>query len=181
MIYPIEIYGSPVLHAPTEAVTPEYPVLQQLVDDMFETLAAAEGVGLAAPQVGKSLQLFVIDCTPWSEDHPELTGCKRAFINPEIYEVSEETLPREEGCLSLPGLHEVVRRPVTIRMRYLDENLNPHDEEFSDLPAWVIQHEYDHLLGKVFTERLSPLRRNLIKGKLTNLAKGRYKCGYKTK
>ena len=139
------------------------------------------GVGLAAPQIGKSIRLFIVDCTPWGEDHPELADYRRAFINPEIYEVSEETKLYEEGCLSLPGLHESVRRSLAIRMRYLDENFEPHDEEFTGLPAWVIQHEYDHLEGVVFTDRLSPLRRNLIKSKLMSLTKGRYKCSYKTK
>ena len=146
-----------------------------------EELEEAEGVGLAAPQIGKSIRLFIVDCTPWGEDHPELADYRRAFINPEIYEVSEETKLYEEGCLSLPGLHESVRRSLAIRMRYLDENFEPHDEEFTGLPAWVIQHEYDHLEGVVFTDRLSPLRRNLIKSKLMSLTKGRYKCSYKTK
>ena len=138
-------------------------------------------IKMGLEQSGKSIRLFIVDCTPWGEDHPELADYRRAFINPEIYEVSEETKLYEEGCLSLPGLHESVRRSLAIRMRYLDENFEPHDEEFTGLPAWVIQHEYDHLEGVVFTDRLSPLRRNLIKSKLMSLTKGRYKCSYKTK
>lgn len=181
MIYPIVVFGAPVLREKCREIGPDYPEVKKLIEDMFLTLEEAEGVGLAAPQIGKSIRLFIVDCTSWGEDHPELADYRRAFINPEIYEVSEETKLYEEGCLSLPGLHESVRRSLAIRMRYLDENFEPHDEEFTGLPAWVIQHEYDHLEGVVFTDRLSPLRRNLIKSKLMSLTKGRYKCSYKTK
>jgi len=181
MIYPIVIYGSQVLRNPSAEIAPDYPDLKKLVEDMFLTLTEAGGVGLAAPQIGKNLRLFVVDCTPWAEDHPELADYKRAFINAEIYAESEETGLFSEGCLSLPGLYEDVRRPVAIRMRYLDEHFVEHDEAFEGLPARVIQHEYDHIEGKVFTDHLSPLRRNLIKGKLMNFAKGRYRCSYKTK
>lgn len=181
MIYPIVIFGDEALRKRCEQITPEFPELKKLIEDMFLTLSEAEGVGLAAPQIGKNIRLFIIDCTPWGEENPELADCRRAFINPEIYEMSEETKLYEEGCLSFPGLHERVHRSLGIRMRYLDENLKPHDEEFTGLAAWVIQHEYDHVEGIVFTDRLSPLRRNLIKSKLMNLAKGKYKCGYKTR
>lgn len=181
MIYPIVIYGSPVLRQKSENITADYPDLKKLVDDMFTTLTDAEGVGLAAPQIGKNIRLFIVDCTPWGEDNPELADYKRVFINAEIYERSADTGLFNEGCLSLPGLHENVRRPLKIRMRYVDENFVEHDEEFDGLPARVIQHEYDHIEGEVFTDRLSPLRRNLLKGKLLNLAKGRYRCSYKTK
>ncbi|MEG1405478.1 MAG: peptide deformylase [Alistipes sp.] len=181
MIYPIVIFGSQTLRNKSEQITPDYPELKKLADDLFLTLAEAEGVGLAAPQIGKNIRLFIVDCTPWGEDHPELAEYKRVFINPEIYEVSEQTGLFNEGCLSLPGLHEDVRRPVAIRMRYVDIDFVAHDEEFSGLPARVIQHEYDHIEGAVFTDHLSPLRRNLIKGKLLNLSKGKYSCSYKTK
>lgn len=181
MIYPIVIYGAPVLRAKCEPIAPDYPDARQLVSDMFQTLEAAEGVGLAAPQIGKNIRLFIIDCTPWGVDYPELANCKRAFINPEIYAYSDETKLYNEGCLSFPGLHEDVRRSLAIRMRYMDENFVEHDEEFTGLQAWVIQHEYDHIEGIVFTDRLSPLRRNLIKSKLLNLAKGKYRCTYKTR
>lgn len=181
MIYPIVIYGAQVLQQKCEEIPSDYPDLKKLVEDMYQTLESAEGVGLAAPQIGKNIRLFIIDCTPWGEDDPSLADYRRAFINPEIYAYSEETKLYNEGCLSFPGLHENVRRSLGIRMRYLDENLQPHDEEFVGLPAWVIQHEYDHVEGIVFTDRLSPLRRNLIKGKLMNLAKGKYRCSYKTK
>lgn len=181
MIYPIVIYGSQTLRQKCEPIAPDYPGLQQLVEDMFLTLREAEGVGLAAPQIGKNIRLFVVDCTPWGEDNPELAGYKRAFINAEIYAYSEETGLFNEGCLSLPGLHEDVKRPLAIRMRYLDEYMVEHDEAFEGLPARVIQHEYDHIEGTVFTDRLSPLRRNLLRGKLLNLTKGKYSCSYKTR
>lgn len=181
MIYPIVIYGSPILRNESVDVTPDYPEWKKLVEDMFLTLDEAGGVGLAAPQIGKNIRLFIVDCTPWAEDHPELADYKRVFVNAEIYEESEETDLFNEGCLSLPGLYENVRRPVAIRMRYLDENFVEHDEAFEGLPARVIQHEYDHIEGMVFTDHLSPLRRNLIKSKLLNFAKGKYRASYKTK
>ena len=133
MIYPIVIYGSQTLRNPSENIAPDYPDLEKLVEDMFLTLGEADGVGLAAPQIGKNIRLFVVDCTPWGEDHPELADYRRAFINAEIYERSEETSLFNEGCLSLPGLHEDVRRPVSIRMRYVDEKFVEHDEEFTGL------------------------------------------------
>ena len=117
MIYPIVIYGSQILRNESEDITPDYPELKKLIEDMWITLGECEGVGLAAPQIGKNIRLFIVDCTPWGEDIPELADFKRVFINAEIYERSEETELFEEGCLSLPGLHENVRRPVTIRMR----------------------------------------------------------------
>ena len=148
---------------------------------MFLTLDEASGVGLAAPQIGKNIRLFIVDCTPWADENPELENYRKVFINAEIYEHSEESDLFNEGCLSLPGLHEDVRRPVAIKMRWLDENFEEHDEIIDGLPARVIQHEYDHLEGKVFTDRLTPLRRNLLKGKMTKLANGKYRCAYKTK
>jgi peptide deformylase len=181
MIYPIVIYGSQTLRNVSQDITPEYPDLKKLIDDMFLTLEEASGVGLAAPQIGKNIRLFIVDCTPWADEDESLADFKRVFINAEIYACSEETDLFNEGCLSLPGLHEDVRRPVAIRMRYLDENFVEHDEEFDGYPARVIQHEYDHLEGKVFTDRLSALRRNLLKGKLTKLSNGKYRCSYKTK
>lgn len=181
MIYPIVIYGSPTLRGESIEIGRDYPDFDKLVEDMFLTLDEAEGVGLAAPQIGKNIRMFIVDCTPWGEEDPSLADYRRVFVNPVIYEHSEQTDLFEEGCLSLPGLHENVRRPVKIRMRYLDENFVEHDEEFDGRPARVIQHEYDHIEGKVFTDHLSPLRRNLIKNKLYKLAKGNYRCSYKTK
>lgn len=181
MIYPIVIYGAEVLRRRCEPVAKDYPGLKQLVEDMFLTLEEAEGVGLAAPQIGKNLRLFIVDCTPWGEEDPSCADYRRAFVNAEIYEMSDQKKTYNEGCLSFPGIHVDVQRSLTIRMRYMDEDMNPHDEEFTGLKAWVIQHEYDHIEGTVFTDRISPLRRNLLKGKLVNLAKGKYRCSYKTR
>ena len=181
MIYPIVIYGAQTLRNKSVDITPEYPELKKLIDDMFLTLDEASGVGLAAPQIGKNIRLFIVDCTPWADENPELENYRKVFINAEIYEHSEESDLFNEGCLSLPGLHEDVRRPVAIKMRWLDENFEEHDEVIDGLPSRVIQHEYDHLEGKVFTDRLTPLRRNLLKGKMTKLANGKYRCAYKTK
>lgn len=181
MIYPIVIYGSPVLRKESEDIDSSYPELPKLIEDMYATLTVCEGVGLAAPQIGKNIRLFIVDCTPWADNNPELAEYKKVFINAEIYEESEETDTFEEGCLSLPGIHENVRRPIAIRMRYMDENFVEHDEEFTGLPARVIQHEYDHIDGMVFTDHLVPIKRNMLKNKLTNMAKGKYRCSYKTK
>jgi peptide deformylase len=181
MILPIVVYGSPILRAENKEIDAAYPDAKKFVADMFDTMYAAEGVGLAAPQVGRNVRMFVVDVSPWADDEPELAGFRRAFINPEIYERSEGECLYNEGCLSLPGLHEDVSRPVAIRMRYLDENFEPRDEEFTGRPARVIQHEYDHLEGTVFTDRLSPLRRTLLKSKLTGFTKGKYKASYRTK
>jgi peptide deformylase len=181
MILPVYIYGQPVLRKEAADITPDYPNLKELIDNMFDTMDRADGCGLAAPQIGKNIRLFIVDCTPWAEEVPELADFRKVFINAEIYERSEETSLFEEGCLSLPGLHENVRRPVSIRMRYLDENFVEHDEEFTGKPARVIQHEYDHIDGKVFTDHLAPLRKNLIKNKLQKMARGSYRAAYKTK
>lgn len=181
MILPIVVYGSPVLRAENREIDASYPDVKKLTEDMFATMYTAEGVGLAAPQIGRNIRLFVIDVSAWADDEPELAGFRRAFVNPEIYGRSEEEGFYNEGCLSLPGIHEDVSRPLAIRMRYLDENFQPHDEEFTGRPARVIQHEYDHLEGKVFTDRLSPLRRTLLKSKLAGFTKGKYKASYRTK
>ena len=181
MIYPILVYGSKVLRNVSEDITPDYPGFDKLIEDMYLTLEDASGVGLAAPQIGKNIRLFIVDCTPWGEDDPELAEYKKVFVNAEIYESSQEEGFFDEGCLSLPGLNERVSRPTSIRMRYLDEKFEPHDELFEGLPARVIQHEYDHIDGMVFTDHLTPLRRNLIKGKLAKLTQGKYRCDYKTR
>lgn len=128
MIYPIVIYGSDVLRKPCDRITPDYPEVKKLVEDMFLTLGEAEGVGLAAPQIGKNIRLFIVDCTPWGEDDPECADYKRAFINPEIYALSEEKKTYNEGCLSFPGIHADVPRSLAIRMRYMDEDFVEHDE-----------------------------------------------------
>lgn len=181
MIYPIVIFGSEVLRKPSAEITADYPDLGKLIEDMFLTMDAADGCGLAAPQIGKNIRLFVVDCSAMADEDPKCEGFRKAFINPTIYEASEETILWNEGCLSVPGLHEDVRRPEVIRMRYLDEQFVEHDEEFDGFRARAIQHEYDHLEGKLFVDRLSPLRRQLLKSKLLGMSKGKYRCAYKTK
>ena len=182
MILPIYIYGQPVLRKVTEDITPDYPGLKQLIADMWETLADSEGIGLAAPQVGKDIRLAVIDLDPLSEDMPEYKDFKQVYINPHIVEYDEtKTESLEEGCLSLPAIHEKVTRPTRIRVQWMDENFQPHDEWVEGYLTRVMQHEFDHLDGKMFVDRVSPLRKQLIKSKLKALTQGRYRYGYKTK
>lgn len=182
MVYPIYVYGSAVLRNPTESVGNDFPDLKQLIDDMFATMQSSSGVGLAAPQIGKSLRIFVVDTTPMADaDSPELAGFRKAFINPEIYEYSDVEVLMGEGCLSLPGMNEDVYRPETIRIRYQDVDFEWHDEFYDDYRARVIQHEYDHLEGKVYTDHLSPLRKTLLRNKLNAMAKGKYSADYRTK
>ena len=181
MILPIYLYGQPVLRRPTEDLEPCEMDVKQLVADMQETLLAAEGCGLAAPQIGLSKRLFVVDGTELAEDYPECKDFKQAFINPEIIEESEETSVYSEGCLSLPGISENVTRPKTITIRYLDEDFQEHEETYTDFKARIVQHEYDHLEAHVFTDRISPIRRQFCKNKLTNIAKGKIGARYKYK
>ncbi len=181
MIYPIYIYGSPILRTEAAEVEENYPGLEALAADMFETMYASEGVGLAAPQIGKSLRMFVVDASPFAKADPAAAGFKRVFVNPEIYEESEEEVVLNEGCLSLPGIHEDVTRPVAIRIRWRDEKFEEHDEELTGWPARIVQHEFDHVEGTVFTDRLGALRRTLLRNKLTAMSKGKYTADYRTK
>ena len=141
----------------------------------------ADGVGLAAPQVGLSIRLFVVDLDALKDDYPEYEGFLRAYINPQIVEESDETEVIEEGCLSVPGIHEGVRRPKSVHVTYLDEHLQPHDEWMKGFAARVFQHEYDHLEGKLFVDHLSTLRKQMIKKKLLAMTKGKINCAYKVK
>lgn len=179
MIYPIVVYGDPVLNQEAEEISKDYPGLPKLIDDMFETMYAAHGVGLAAPQIGKSIRLFVVDGSPMDED--ELADFKKVFINPEILEESDEEWKFEEGCLSIPGLREKVERPEEITMRYMDENFQEHTETFNGLKARIIQHEYDHIEGILFTEHLSAFKKSLIRGKLNSISKGEFEKNYPVK
>lgn len=182
MILPIYIYGQPVLRKVAEDITPDYPGLKELIDNMWDTLAESEGIGLAAPQIGKPIRVVVIDLDLLSEDLPEYKGFRQVFINPHIVEFDDsQTDSSEEGCLSLPGIHEKVVRPTRIHVTYLDENMTPHDEWVEGYLARVMQHEFDHLEGKMFVDRVSPLRKQLIKSKLRSLLQGRYRCSYRTK
>lgn len=182
MILPIYIYGQPVLRKESADIEKDYPNLKELLANMFETMEDANGVGLAAPQIGLNIRVVVIDLDVLSEDFPEYKGFKKGFINPHIIEYDEtNTESLEEGCLSLPGIQEKVTRPTRIHVQYLDEDLNEHDEWVEGYLARVMQHEFDHLDAKMFIDRISPLRKQLIKSKLKALLQGRYRCSYRTK
>ncbi|MDR1203419.1 MAG: peptide deformylase [Tannerellaceae bacterium] len=181
MILPIYLYGQQVLRKEAEEVPKDYPQLKELVANMFETMYHADGVGLAAPQVGLSLRLFVVDGNVMADDFPECKGFKRAMINPSIIKCSEDEILLEEGCLSLPGIHEKVSRPAKIRIKYMDENLVEHEEDIEGFSARIVQHEYEHLEGHIFIDNISAIRKQLNKGKLNNIIKGTTNCSYKTK
>jgi len=181
MILPIYTYGTAVLRKVAEPISKDYPRLNELIDNMFETMYHADGVGLAAPQVGLPIRLFVIDLVPFKDDDPELASFKIAMINPIMLEFGEETVVVEEGCLSIPGIHENVVRSEKIKIQYFDADFVQHIEEFDGYKARVIQHEYDHLEGNLFTDKVSPIRRQLLKSKLTNIVKGKTSTSYKVK
>lgn len=181
MILPIYLYGQTVLRKVAEDITPEYPELNSLIENMFETMHSAEGIGLAAPQIGLAIRLVVVDLDVLAEDFPEFKDFRKVYINAHILEASEDTDSMEEGCLSVPGIHEKVTRPSRIHVKYLDENFVEHDEWVDGYLARVMQHEFDHLEGKVFVDRLSPLRRQMNKNRLMNMLKGKAHCTYKTK
>lgn len=164
-----------------EEVPADYPNLKQLVADMYETMYHADGVGLAAPQVGLSLRLLVIDADVVKDDFPECRGFKRTMINPVFLERSEEQVSLEEGCLSLPGIHEKVSRSTRIRIRYQDEEMKEHEEVIEGYAARVVQHECEHLEGHVFIDNVSAIRRQLNKGKLNSIIKGTARCSYRAK
>ena len=181
MILPVYVYGQPVLRKVAEDITPDYPNLKELIQNMFETMDHADGVGLAAPQIGLPIRVVVVDLDVLSEDYPEYKGFRKAYINAHILEVSGEEVSMEEGCLSLPGIHESVKRGNKIRVKYRDEDLVEHDEIVEGYLARVMQHEFDHLDGKMFIDHLSPLRKQMIKGKLNAMLKGKAHCTYKVK
>jgi peptide deformylase len=180
MIYPIVIYGHSILRKIAKEIDKDYPDLNQLIPDLFETMYRSEGMGLAAPQIGKSIRMFVIDGKPAAEDDQSLAEFKKVFINARITERSGDILPMNEGCLSIPGLREEVLRASHVHICYFDENWEYHDEVYEGYKARIIQHEYDHLDGILFTDRVSPLRKRLLKSKLTNISKGKFEAEYKT-
>lgn len=181
MLLPIYLYGMNVLRKEAENVPTDYPDLQKLVQDMYQTMERANGVGLAAPQVGLSLRMFVVDGNGLADEYAECAGFRRCMINPVVVEQSEETDVKDEGCLSLPGIYEAVKRPTWIKVHYLDENFQEHDEEIHGFAARMTLHEYDHLDGKLFFDHCSPIRKQLIKGKLSQILKGKVSCSYKSK
>ena len=176
------IFGQPVLRKVAEDIDFEsYPNLKELIENMFETLRRSEGVGLAAPQVGLPIRLFIIDLDAISEDEPQYKGYFHTFINPEILEESEETASMSEGCLSIPGINESVKRPAKVLVNYIDENGKEQERWLEGFEARVFQHEYDHLDGKLFVDRLSPFRKQIIKSKLLAMSKGKFSAHYKCK
>lgn len=182
MVLPVYLYGHPVLRKTTEPIKENSDELQKLIADMWETMYHSDGVGLAAPQIGKSISMVVIDGSPVAEVFPECKDSKMVIINPEL-EVMEDTEPitRDEGCLSLPGLSEPVKRYEHIRLKWLDENFAGHEQEFSGFISRIIQHECDHLEGIVYMDRVSPIRKQLCRGKLMGIVKGKVNCDYRTK
>lgn len=181
MLLPIYLYGQPVLRKEAEDVNSDYPELKTLVENMFQTMAKANGVGLAAPQVGLALRMFVVDGNGLEEDYPECKDFRRCMINPEVLEESGETNVKDEGCLSIPGIYESVKRPDWIVVKYLDEDMVEHEEKITGFAARMTLHEYDHLDGTMFIDHVSPLRKQLIKNKLTSIIKGKVSCNYKVK
>lgn len=181
MILPIYIYGQPVLRKVAEDITPDYPDLKALIANMYETMDRADGVGLAAPQIGLPIRLVVVDLDVLSDDFPEYKDYRKTFINAHILEVEGEEVSMDEGCLSLPGIHETVKRGNKIHVKYMDEDFVEHDEIVEGYLARVMQHEFDHLEGKMFIDHLSPLRKQMIKGKLNAMLQGKARCSYKVK
>ena len=193
MIYPIVAFGDSILKAYARDIPADFPAqeLQQLVADMYDTMYHAHGVGLAAPQIGKSIRLFVIDSAPMVDDEDEdgepveleatAAPVKRAFINPQVISEEGEEWCFEEGCLSIPGIREMVYRPPVVTLRYEDEKRQQHEETFSGMTARVIQHEYDHLEGVLFTDYVTGLKKQLLKGKLARISKGDVKAEYRMK
>lgn len=186
MIFPIRAYGDPVLKKMAQEIEPGHPGLKQLIADMFETMYAASGVGLAAPQIGQSIRLFIVDASPFAEDEDgqptedaHLKDFKKVFINPYIVEEEGEEWPFEEGCLSIPNIREAVMRQPKIVLQYQDEKFKEHEVTFEGFAARVIQHEHDHLDGILFTDHLTPLRRRLLQGKLRDITAGRTEAKYK--
>ncbi len=178
MKLPVYLYGHPVLRKVSEPLEAGYPDLHKLVEDMYAAMYESEGVGLAAPQIGKNIRLVVIDANPVADTFPECAGRKLTLINPEIEILDGDPVSRPEGCLSLPGISENVPRVEHIRLRWLDEEMQPHEEEISGFLARIVQHECDHLEGKMFIDHISAIRRQLIRNKLANIVNGKVRTDY---
>jgi peptide deformylase len=177
MIYPIVMYGDPVLRQRATDI-PAGTDLSQLIEDMYETMHNASGIGLAAPQIGKSMRIFIVDGTI-IEDEPSMADFKKAFINPVMLEELGEAWEYEEGCLSIPNIREKIERKERLRIRYYDQSWKQCEEEFDGMKARIIQHEYDHLEGKMFVDYLTPLKKRLLKGKLSDISKGKVDTEYR--
>jgi peptide deformylase len=188
MILPITAYGDPVLRKKAKDISADYPKLKELIENMWETMYGAYGVGLAAPQVGLPIRIFMVDTSPFAEDEDlseeereELASLKKVFINARILEENGDEWAFNEGCLSIPDIREDVFRKPEISIEYYDEDFNKHTENYKGLAARVIQHEYDHIEGILFTDKLSSLKKRLIKGKLTSISKGKIQVDYRMK
>jgi len=181
MILPIVAYGDPILRKAGKDIDKNYPGLEQLIDDMYATMEKAKGVGLAAPQVNKSIRLFIIDSTKMYDEDEKNEGIREVFINPVITEESGKEWPYEEGCLSIPSIREDVYREEKIVIEYYDRNFKFKTKTFKGLTARVVQHEYDHIEGKLFIDHLKPLKKSLLKGKLEKISKGQVDVDYKMK
>lgn len=187
MILPIVAYGHPVLREVAKDITPDYPELEKLISNMWETMYASSGVGLAAPQINKSIRLFVIDSEQIfdnmdeeeKKEYPAEKGVKKAFINAHIVETGGDDWAYNEGCLSIPKVREDVYRPETVTIRYVDEQFQPHEDTYSGITARVIFHEYDHIDGKLFIDHLKPLKKRMLKSKLDDISKGKVRVDYK--
>jgi len=183
MILPIVAYGTPVLREETNEIDKDYPDLDILLKNMFETMYASKGVGLAAPQIGKALRIFIVDASGFNDEgeYPELADFKRIYINPIIVEESGKEWKFEEGCLSIPGIREDVSRKSVVTVEYYNENFELVEETLDGIAARVVQHEYDHIEAVLFTDLINPLRKRLIKGKLNDIAKGNIQVSYRMK
>lgn len=187
MILPIIAYGTPILRQHAIAIDNAYPNLQKLIDDMWETMYASNGVGLAAPQINRNIRLFVMDSAQIFEnqdeeekgEYPDEPGTKKVFINAQVTKLDGTEWAYNEGCLSIPKIREDVTRPENVTLDYLDENFEMHTETFSGITARIIQHEYDHIEGKLFIDYLKPFKRKLLQGKLADITKGKIKVDYK--
>ena len=182
MIKPIVAFGDPVLKVEAEEIEKDYPGLKKLISDMWETMYEAEGVGLAAPQIGESIRMFVADGSPFGEGEdgdPDCLGFKRVMINPVIFDSSKETSVMEEGCLSIPGIREEVERPVSIKIEYFDEKWELVEEELTGIAARIVQHEYDHLDGIMIPDHITSIKRRLLHGKLRDIGLGKVPVGYR--
>lgn len=175
---PIYLIGHPVLRNVSQDISPDYEGLSQLIADMWESMYESDGIGLAAPQIGRNIRMMVIDADPMKEAYPECSGLKTVMINARIEEYGEQEVLEEEGCLSVPGIHERVSRPDRIVISYVDENFLPQRKEFTGFAARVVQHEYDHIEGKLFVDHISGLRKQLIKKKLQKIETGQSRPFY---
>jgi peptide deformylase len=187
MVFPIVAYGAAVLRKVSRDITPDYPGLSTLIADMWETMYASSGVGLAAPQINKDIRLFVMDSAQIFDNleenekglYPDGPGVKKVFINAHIQSLAGDEWPYNEGCLSIPKIREDIYRAATVTMAYMDENFQPHTDTFTGITARVILHEYDHIEGKLFIDYLKPLRRKMLQGKLNDISKGKVRMDYK--